>query len=359
MSGSIEVSLSGRRGSFELDLGFSVPGSGVTVVFGRSGAGKTTLLRALSGLDRMPGRVVVGEAVWQDSADGRFLPTEERRLGYVFQEAALFPHLSVRENLQYGQRRARGQSSLSVDSVAALLDLPEALDRRPRTLSGGERQRVAIGRALLSSPVLLLMDEPIAALDVGARAVVLQHLEKIRAEARVPIVYVTHAIDEVVRLADRVLWLDQGRVRGLGAPGEIFGRLDFGMALGDEAGGVVDAVVRHHDHAYDLTEVDSAWGPLVIPLASAREGAPIRLRVKASDVGLSRTREHQSSISNLLSAVVREIGREDSGQVLVQVSSPADDSLRLLARVTRRSVDKLGLEPGSSVYLLVKSVSVR
>lgn len=360
MSGPIDISLSGKKGTFELSAAFRVPAFGVTVVFGRSGSGKTTLLRSVAGLDRMSGHVRVGDAEWQHSERGHFVPTERRRLGYVFQEAALFPHLSVRENLEYALRRVRvAAPRISMQAAVEWLGISGQLERRPRTLSGGERQRVAVARALVSSPLALLMDEPIAALDVGARSVVLGHLDRLRRGFEIPILYVTHAIDEVARLADRVVWLEEGRVRGTGTPSEVFGRLDMGALLGVEASGLIDAVVRRHDGAYHLTELDSPWGALIIPRVAAEPGETLRLRARASDISLSLERERQSSILNVLQGIVRELGDDAPGQVLVRLTCPADESLTLLARVTRRSADHLRLKPGSRVYLRIKGVSVR
>jgi molybdate transport system ATP-binding protein len=359
MIGNIDVSLSGTKGSFELGAEFSVPASGVTVLFGRSGAGKSMLLRSMAGLDRMRGHVRVNGIEWQDSESGRFVPTERRRLGYVFQEATLLPHLNVEQNLEYARRRVCGPLRVSSESVVRWLGLVEQLDRRPATLSGGERQRVAIARALISSPVLLMMDEPIASLDVGARGVVLDHLERLCRELEIPTLYVTHAIDEVVRLGDRVLWLEEGRVRSIGAPEEVLGRLEVGVQLGDEAGGLIHAVVRCHDPAYHLTELECRWGEIVIPRVTANLGETLRLRVRASDVSIGLQRESHSSILNVLAAVVREVADDRPGQVLVRAACPADDSLTLLARVTRRSAEHLKLAPGSKVYLRIKSINVR
>lgn len=355
----ISVSLSGKRGDFELQVEFSVPVSGVTVLFGRSGSGKTTLLRALAGLERMHGRVQIGGLVWQDSSRGHFVPTERRRLGYVFQEASLFPHLSVRHNLEYAVSRVRGPPRVSVQDAIGWLGLSEHLERRPATLSGGERQRVAVARALASSPVLLLMDEPIAALDVSARAGVLGHLERLRHELEIPVLYVTHTIDELARLADRVVWLERGGVRGIGSPGEVLGRLDLAAQLGDEAGGLIDAVVERHDEVHHLTELSCRWGELAIPRVAASPGDALRLRVRASDVSMSLERERLSSILNVLPGVIVELADDSPGQVLVRAACPADDSLVLLARITTRSVEHLRLRRGSRVYLRIKSVSVR
>jgi molybdate transport system ATP-binding protein len=248
---------------------------------------------------------------------------------------------------------------VSLETAASWLGISEQLERSPSTLSGGERQRVAVARALVSSPVLMLMDEPIAALDAAARSAVLGHLEHMRRGLEIPMLYVTHAVDEVARLGDRVVWLDQGKVRGTGTPGEVLGRLDVGMSLGDEAGGFVDAVVRQHDPAYHLTELECAWGRIVISQVAAEPGEVLTLRVRASDVSIGLERERSSSILNVFEGLVQALAEDSPGQVLVRLVCPTDDSLALLARVTRRSVEHLELAPGLSVYLRVKGVSVR
>jgi molybdate transport system ATP-binding protein len=285
--------------------------------------------------------------------------TERRRLGYVFQETTLFPHLSVRQNLEYARRRAGTDPRVSIETAVSWLGISEQLDRIPGTLSGGERQRVAVARALVSNPVLMLMDEPIAALDAAARSIVLGHLERLRRGLDIPILYVTHAVDEVARLGDRVVWLEQGKVRGTGSPAEVLGRLDVGTSLGDEAGGFIDAVVRRHEAAYHLTELDCPWGEIVISRVTAEPGEVLRLRVRASDVSIGLERERNSSILNVFEGLVQALAEDSPGQVLVRLVCPGDDTLALLARVTRRSVEHLRLAPGLRVYLRVKGVSVR
>jgi molybdate transport system ATP-binding protein len=239
------------------------------------------------------------------------------------------------------------------------LGLSLYLARLPGTLSSGERQRVALARALLSNPVLLLMDEPLAALDVGAKSQVLTHLVRLREKLQIPTLYVTHALDEVARLADHVVWLEGGKVLGSGPPADILGRMDTSALLGSEAGGLIDATVTRHDDTHRLTELESAWGPLVILRSSDELGAPIRLRIRASDVSVSLERERHSSILNVLEGVVEQLAYEDDGQVLVRVACPTHTSLGLLARVSRRSVEHLSLATGLKVFLRIKGVSVR
>jgi len=353
---TLEIAIRGRRGSFELAVEFEAPLTGVTAIFGRSGSGKTTLLRALAGLERMRGRVVVGGRVWQDA--GRFLPPEERLVGYVFQEAALLPHLSVRGNLAYARKRAKSQR-VSPPQVVDWLGLHDLLDRMPSQLSGGERQRAALARALVRSPELLLMDEPLASLDLSARDAILGHLERLHDELAVPVLYVTHATDEVARLADRVAWIDQGRVRSVAAPEVLFAELEMGAALGDDAAAFVPARVLRHDDTYHLSELETAWGVLFVPRLTAVVGAPARIRIRARDVSIALGREHKTSILNVFAARVGELLPVSAAEVLVRLCCPAAPEQAVLARVTKKSADAMGLGDGLEVYACVKGVSVR
>lgn len=355
----VEVRLSGTRGAFTLDVAFTVPASGVTAVFGPSGSGKTTLLRCLAGLERLPGTVRFGSRVWQRPDTGEFVPPEARRIGYVFQEAALFPHLTVRQNLVFAWQRAGASRAITVERATEALGVGELLSRAPATLSGGERQRVAIARALAANPVLLLMDEPVAALDVAARASVLTHLLQIRERLAIPIFYVTHAVDEVARLADRVLWLRAGSVHAEGATGAVLARLDVGEQLGEEAGGLIEARVERHDEAYHLTELSTAWGPMLVRRVPARAGATVRLRIRANDVSIGLVAETRSSILNVLPAIVRELSDTSGGETLVRLECPNGGASDLLARITRRSSEDLALTPGKRVFARIKGVSVK
>lgn len=353
---SIEVVVRGRRGSFELDVELELPATGVSAIFGRSGCGKTTLLRAVAGLERMQGRVSVAGALWQ--AGDHFSSPERRSVGYVFQEAALLPHLTVRGNLDYALRRAK-QRRVGVAEVIEWLALGALLERPAPALSGGERQRVAIARALLRGPELLLMDEPLAALDLQARGAILGHLERLRDELDIPVLYVTHATDEVARLADRVVWLDEGRVRTVAAPDALFARFEFGAALGDDAVAFVPARVLGHDDRYHLSKLDAAWGPLFVPRLTAPVGASVRLHVRARDVSIALGREHKSSILNVFRARVADSTPMRPGEVLVRLVCPSDPEQAVWARLTQKSADELGLQQGLEVYAQVKGVSVR
>jgi molybdate transport system ATP-binding protein len=358
VSAGVDIALRATRGGFSLDVGLELPAAGTTVLFGPSGSGKTTLLRSLAGLERLEGSVHVRGATWQDART--FLRAERRGVGYVFQDAALLPHLSVRGNLRYAERRRpSGPRAAGVGRAIDLLGLGPLLDRSPASLSGGERQRVAIARALVGSPTLLLLDEPLASLDVAARDRLLPELERLLADLAVPAIYVTHSVDEAARLADRMVWLDAGRVLATGGPQEVLGRLDVGAALGSEAGGVVSATVQRHDASYGLTELSSAWGTLFVHRLALAEGSTTRVRVRARDVSLALQPEAKSSIMNVLVARVTELRAVGESEVLVGLQSPEDPSQRLVALVMRRSADDLGLAPGHRIFARIKAVTAR
>jgi len=360
MSTRVEIDLTGRRGDFALEARLDVPAKGVTVVFGRSGSGKTTLLRAVAGLTQMAGRVAVGGVLWQDAGVGTFLPPERRRVGYVFQESLLFPHLSVRGNLEYARRRASTDALAGrLADVMGGLAIEPLLDRSPAGLSGGERQRVAIARALLSNPALLLLDEPLSALDSAARSDIVTLLETLFSELPLPVLYVTHAVEEASRLADRVAWLDAGRVRALGAPDQVFGRIDVAAALGDDASGLIRARVERHDDHYALTELRSDFGTLHVHRLRAPVGKQILLRARARDVSIALEREANSSIMNVFATEVVELSTVTPGETLVRLACPTAREQTLLARVMTKSADDLGLAPGLRVFARVKGVTLR
>lgn len=352
---TLSVALSHRAGDFVLDAAFEAPG-GVTALFGRSGAGKTTVVNAIAGLLRPDaGRVVVDGTVLVDTERGIWTPPHRRRIGYVFQEARLLPHLGVRRNLAYGARRSGGVVTEDVAQVAALLGIGPLLDRRVGALSGGERQRVAIGRALLARPRLLLLDEPLAALDDARKAEILPRLERIRDETDIPIVYVSHSVSEIARLATTVVLLEAGRVLRVGPAAEVLSDPEAVPALGArEAGAVLPGRVTAR-HADGLVEVAVSAGALFLPEFRATPGTHVRVRIAAQDVILAVEPPRGLSALNILPATVTAM-REGAGPgVAVQLRAGGD---YLLARITRRSARTLGLAPGRACHAVIKSVSV-
>lgn len=342
------------RGSFALDVDLTLPGQGVTALFGHSGSGKTTCLRAMAGLERAPGGyLAVGGEVWQDDARGVFLPTHRRPLGYVFQEANLFAHLSVRANLAFGQKRSPGKARL--DEIAGLLGIDGLLDRQPDSLSGGERQRVAIARALLTSPRLLLMDEPLAALDLKRKLEILPYLERLHDELSIPIIYVSHAPDEVARLADHLVLLHEGRMVASGPLGETLARADLPPVFADDAGVVIETVLACHE-ADALSRLDFAGACLRVGQRAEPLGSRLRCRVHARDVSLALEPPRASSILNVFTATVAAIAPTDTpGHVLVRLDVGPTP---LLARITRRSQRELDIQPGRQVWAQVKAVAL-
>jgi molybdate transport system ATP-binding protein len=344
------------RGAFVLDTDLQLPARGITAVFGPSGSGKTTLLRCVAGLEQpAEARIVVDGVTWQDSRHGVHVPTHRRPLGYVFQEASLFDHLDVQGNLLFGRRRA-GAEAPPLDALLRLLGIEGLLQRRPHELSGGERQRVAIARALATQPRILLLDEPLAALDLARRREILPWLERLRDELRIPMLYVTHSGDEVARLADHLVLLDEGRVRASGPLAQTLARIDLPALPGEEAGVLLHATVAQRDERWHLVEVRFDGGTLWIPDAALALGQALRVRVLARDVSLALVPPERSSIQNVLPCTVRAIAPGDHGsQALVQLA--CGDSL-LLARITARAVDTLGLVPGCAVWAQVKAAAL-
>ncbi|KRC33328.1 MULTISPECIES: molybdenum ABC transporter ATP-binding protein [unclassified Acidovorax] len=347
-----------RPGGFTLDVDLQLPGRGVTALFGPSGCGKTTCLRAIAGLARAePGRVVVNGEVWQDDGQRIWRPTHQRALGYVFQEASLFEHLSVRGNIDYGRKRTpRERPTVALDQAVDLLGIAHLMDRRPHALSGGERQRVAMARSLATGPRVLLMDEPLAALDGERKAEVLPYLERLHQALDIPVLYVSHAIDEVARLAAHMVLMQDGRVLASGRTEDMLVRLDLPLAHGDAAASVVEGTVLRHDAADHITTVQFAGGQLLLASATARPaGEPVRLRIQARDVSLTLAEQVDTSILNILPATVVQVSEDSPGQCMVALDA---GPTRLLARVTQRSAVALALEPGQRVYAQVKGVAI-
>jgi len=352
------VALAGRLGAFELDVAFDAPVRGVTALFGPSGCGKTTVLRCIAGLLHLPGQVGISGDVWQDTSKRPFVPPHRREIGYVFQEASLFPHLSVRDNMLYGARRAGVTGAGERSNLADILDLlaiTPLIERSPATLSGGERQRVALGRALLSRPRLLLMDEPLSALDRISKESILPYFERIVESVDLPIVYVSHDVTEVARLARHVVVLQNGRVVRAGTTAEVLGGIDaVPHGHPEEAGAILDTRIVHQ-HADGLTELAFSGGALHLPRIDGVVGAMVRVRVPARDVMLAMEEPKAISALNLLPAIIEEIKVGQGPGALVRLRCGGD---HLLARVTRRSMTALGLAVGKPCFAVIKSVAL-
>ena len=347
-----------ERPGFVLDVELSLPGRGISALFGHSGSGKTSCLRCVAGLERArDGYLRVNGELWQDSARGRFLAPHQRAIGYVFQDANLFPHLSVRRNLEFGLKRIPARSrQVPLAQALELLGIEHLLQRMPERLSGGERQRVAIARALLSSPRLLLLDEPLAALDLKRKLEVLPYLERLHEELEIPILYVSHSPDEVSRLADHLVLLEDGRVRASGPLKETLLRADLPFVFEDDAEAVIDGLVHGHDARYQLLELalPGSDARLRLPHAELPAGRAVRVKIKARDVSLSLQRAEGSSLLNLLPVAV-DGWRQLDAQVLLTLQLGEQ---RLLARITRYSFDQLGIHAGQRLWAQVKSVSL-
>jgi molybdate transport system ATP-binding protein len=339
----------------EVDL--DVPARGLTALFGPSGSGKTTCLRVLAGLERAEGVVRVGQVTWQDDANRVFLAAHLRKVGLVFQEAHLFAHLNVRGNIDYARLRSRPQpTEAEARSIIDLFDVEPLLDRRPAHLSGGERQRVALARALLAGPRVLLLDEPLASLDVARKAEILPYLERMRDSSPIPILYVSHSLDEVARLANHLVVFDRGAIVASGSLVETLARLDLPLARLDDAAAVIEAQVAVHEEADELTGVDFAGERLWVTQVDRPTGARVRVRVLARDVSLTRERPLPSSILNVLEARVEEMRDLGPGRVNVRLS--VGGTVPLIARITKRSCVALALEAGMPVWASVKSVAL-
>jgi molybdate transport system ATP-binding protein len=346
-----------RLGAFRFSAAFEGPDKGLLALFGRSGAGKTTLINMLAGLARPDaGRIVLEGRVLFDSSAGIDLPPERRRIGYVFQEGRLFPHLPVLGNLLYGYRRAPSEDRpIGVDEIVSLLGISQLLTRRPGDLSGGEKQRVAIGRALLCSPKMLLLDEPLAALDGERKAEILPYIERLRDGLNLPIVYVSHDAIEILRLADHVLLMEKGGVAAAGPVAEIFGRPELQRLVGAaEAGAVLTARLESHDEEFALSYLRFAGGRLAIARIAAPPGSEMRLRIRARDVALALERPVRLSIQNVIDARIVAVHPADGPYVDVELDAGAP----LWARITARSAHDLSLAIGLNVFALVKAVSI-
>jgi molybdate transport system ATP-binding protein len=356
----LRLSVIKRRESFKLRAQLEAPTPGVVALFGRSGCGKTTLVNIISGLLQADeGRVELDGVVLTDTRQRIRIPVERRRIGYVFQDARLFPHLGVLANLRYGLRRAPRESrSIGLDDVLALLGLEPLLARRPHQLSGGERQRVALGRALLSQPRLLLLDEPLAALDAARREEVLPYLERLRDELSIPMVFVSHQLEEVLRLATHVALMEAGEIVAAGTLSDISLRPELRTIVGSEAvGAVLDGTVAHVDAEQGMADVRLGSGVLHVSLQDTSVGARMRVQLLARDIILATESPRGLSVRNALQGVIAEIADDVGNAVLVKVDIGAGASV--LSRVTRHAMQDLALRPGMDVWVLVKAVSAR
>ncbi|MFO0996454.1 MAG: molybdenum ABC transporter ATP-binding protein [Alphaproteobacteria bacterium] len=353
---SVEISIARRLGDFHLDVTFAC-GAGVTALFGQSGAGKTSVINMIAGLIRPDrGRIVVDGRVLFDSDKHIDIPSHLRRVGYVFQEGRLFPHLTVRQNLLFGRWFNGGESPLhSLDSAVSLLGLERLLSRRPSTLSGGEKQRVAIGRALLAGPRILLMDEPLASLDAARRAEIMPAIERLRDDGRLPILYVSHALDEVARLADSLVLMAEGRVTATGRVEDVLARLDLpSLTERYEAGAILRARIAEQDDRYALTTLAFPGGALRVPRIDKPIGSALRVRLHARDIAISTKPPEGLSVLNVLKGRITGISAEHGPSVELSLAVGA---ATILARVTRFSRESLDLQVGQEVYALVKSVA--
>lgn len=353
---SLALDIAWSRPDFRLTVDCEFPDSGITALFGRSGSGKTTLLRCIAGLERAPRATVRFNAdVWQDHH--RFVPPHRRPLGYVFQESSLFSHLDARANLEYGlQRVPAARRRIGFDQAVQFMGLESLLAHRAGELSGGQRQRVAIARALLTSPQLLLMDEPLSNLDLASRAEILPHLERLHDELSIPIIYVSHEIGEVMRIADHIALLEAGGMRAFGPIDDLLTRPDLPLAHLEEAGSIFEGVIAQHDAQYHLSYVGIAAGRLAIALRDAPLGQRVRVRIDARDVSLALRPPEQSSITNILPGRVMDVTDDrDPAQRLVRIDVGGRP---LLARITLRSVTQLAIAPGIMLYAQVKSVAL-
>jgi molybdate transport system ATP-binding protein len=356
----IKTRLKLNYSGFALDVDLHLPGRGVTALFGHSGSGKTTCLRCIAGLEKAEeGFIQVNDEIWQDSLNNLFVPPHKRAIGYVFQEASLFAHLSVLANLEFGLKRIpKQQRRVDMAHATELLGIGHLLDRHPQHLSGGERQRIGIARALLTSPKLLLMDEPLAALDSQRKNEILPYLQRLHDELDIPVLYVSHSQDEVARLADHIVLLSEGKALASGPIGETLARLDLPLAQGDDAGVVIEGHVSAYDADYQLLTLqlpDTALS-IRVPHSPMNQGQVLRCKIQARDVSLSlHGIEHSSILNRLPVTVVSELSADNAAHVLIRLEAGGTP---LLARITRYSRDQLSIHPGQHLWAQIKAVAV-
>ena len=352
------------RSAFKLDVDLQLPGQGITAIFGPSGSGKTTLLRVVAGLEKnQQGRIQIGPHIWQDTQQGIYLPTWQRPLGYVFQESSLLPHLSVSDNLNFGLKRAlktsgnaQPDAAKALQASIELLGIGNLLQRMPDQLSGGERQRVAIARAIAMQPQLLLMDEPLASLDMARRLEIFPWLSKLRDELKMPMLYVTHSADEVARLADHLVVLDKGQVKAQGPVSAVLTQVVNPVVVGEDAGALIAGHIGQVDKQWHLSRIDFEGGCVWMRDAGLPVGKAVRIRILARDVSLATSEPQNTSIQNQLLGTIQSITPDaHPSQVMVVLKCGAEE---VLARVTKRAVDELGLQVGQPVWAQVKSVAL-
>jgi molybdate transport system ATP-binding protein len=360
---TIEARFAGDQGGFRLDVSFTAPARGVTALFGPSGCGKTTVLRCMAGLQHMPGTLRIGSDAWQDSSANLFRKPHLRDTGYVFQEANLFAHLSVRDNLLFGARRSKAAATgaaVDFDHICKLLNIAPLLDRSPVSLSGGERQRVAVGRALLSKPRILLMDEPLSALDQQTKNDVLPYFEALHEELAIPVIYVTHDMREVERLADTLVLMENGRVLASGQLEALQSDPALPLLTAPDAAVTLEGTIRETEEQYSLTHFDIAGGSLAASGLQGEKGERKRLRIAASDVSFTRSAPEATTILNILPAVITAVERHGDGpqvDVIVRLGSDGGGA-RILGRITRKSLEVLALAEGDLVYAQIKGVAI-
>ena len=342
---------------FQLDVDFDIPSQGITALYGPSGAGKSTILRCLCGLERpKQASLKFKERTWHDSSKNIFVPTHQRRIGYVIQEPGLFPHLDVKGNLEYACKRAP-EAQFQFDEVVDLLGVSELLNRRTHSLSGGERQRVVIARSLLTSPELLLFDEPLSALDVRSKAQIMPYIEKLNHELKIPAIYISHMPDEVIRLADHVIMIERGKIISAGPIQDMLAQLDEPLWQGKDVATIINANIVEHDAEFDLWKLKFSGGSLYMPAHDAALDQEIRVRIQADDVSLTLEKPAESSILNIIPAQVIELAQDEDALAQMLVKLRAGDDF-LLARITRKSAEGLGIEPGKQLFAQVKGVAL-
>ena len=354
---TLQVKFQLQQGTFALNVDFNAPSYGLTAIFGSSGCGKTTVLRCIAGLNKpKKGFLKLNDQVWQDSENNTFLPVDKRSIGYVFQDTVLFPHLNVNKNLLYGYRRlSQEQQKIKPEVVIELLGLGHLLNRSTLNLSGGEKQRVAIGRALLTSPQLLLMDEPLAALDSQSKSEIMPYLEQLHTDLKLPVLYVSHSLDEVARLADEIVLMNNGQVEAQGEVHDIFTRLDLAPSHDTEASSIIDAKVMAHEDAFSLSKLGFNGGQITLASQGLDIGQEVRIIIHAKDVSLALEHHTNSSILNIMPAKVLEIGELTRSKVLVKLDVGGQ---ALLSSITKKSMSLLAIQPGQDVFVQIKSVAL-